>query len=46
LKFQNELRELRRKLSPEWHAKLDEIEETVLHPEKNQTDRSYTYRKV
>ncbi|XP_011645189.1 LOW QUALITY PROTEIN: rotatin [Pogonomyrmex barbatus] len=35
LKFQNELYELRRKLSPEWYAKLDEIEEAVLHIENN-----------
>lgn len=28
-KFQNELFELKRKLSPEWHAKLDEIEEVA-----------------
>nr|XP_012230900.1 PREDICTED: LOW QUALITY PROTEIN: rotatin [Linepithema humile] len=45
LKFQNELCELRRKLSPEWHARLDEIEEAVLHSEKSQTDGLYTYRK-
>ncbi|XP_011873858.1 PREDICTED: rotatin isoform X2 [Vollenhovia emeryi] len=35
LKFQNELYELRRKLSSEWYAKLDEIEEAVLHLERN-----------
>lgn len=35
LKFQNELYELRRNLSPEWYAKLDEIEQTVLHLEKS-----------
>ncbi|KYN02662.1 Rotatin [Cyphomyrmex costatus] len=37
LKFQNELYELRRNLSPEWYAKLDEIEQTILHSEKSQT---------
>ncbi|KAM0726292.1 Rotatin [Formica fusca] len=40
LKFQNELYELRRKLSPEWYAKLDEIEEAVIHPEKSQINGS------
>ncbi|XP_071558418.1 rotatin [Temnothorax nylanderi] len=36
LKFQNELYELRRKLPSEWYAKLDEIEQAVLHPERSQ----------
>ncbi|XP_012536869.1 rotatin isoform X2 [Monomorium pharaonis] len=35
LKFQNELYELRRKLSPEWYPKLDEIEQAVLHMERS-----------
>ncbi|XP_018306110.1 rotatin [Mycetomoellerius zeteki] len=35
LKFQNELYELRRNLSPEWYAKLDEIEQAILHLEKS-----------
>ncbi|GAB1865817.1 Rotatin [Camponotus japonicus] len=40
LKFQNELYELRRKLSSEWYAKLDEIEEAVIQPERNQINGS------
>ncbi|XP_011175426.1 rotatin isoform X1 [Solenopsis invicta] len=35
LKFQNELYELRRKLTSEWYAKLNEIEQAVLHIERN-----------
>jgi len=40
LKLQNELYELRRKLSSEWYAKLDEIEQAVLHSERNQVNKS------
>lgn len=46
LKFQNELYELRRKLSPEWYAKLDEIEEAVIHPERSQINGSNVDIKV
>lgn len=43
LKLQNELYELRRKLSSEWYGKLDEIEQAVLYPERNQVNKSSTY---
>lgn len=46
LKFQNELYELRRKLSSEWYAKLDEIEEAVIQPERNQINGSNINTKV
>lgn len=46
LKFQNELYELRRKLSPEWYAKLDEIEEAVIYLKRNQIDGSNVNTKV
>lgn len=46
LKFQNELYELRRKLSSEWYAKLDEIEEVVIQPERNQINESNINTKV
>ncbi|EZA47060.1 Rotatin [Ooceraea biroi] len=31
LRFQNDLHDLKRKISPKWHAKLDEIEKAILH---------------
>jgi len=43
LKFQNELYKLRRNLSPEWYAKLDEIEQAVLYSEKNPVSISNTH---
>lgn len=46
LKFQNELYELRRKLSSEWHTKLNRIEEAVLCSERNETDELSTHLKV
>lgn len=45
-RFQNELYELRRKLSPEWHEKLNKIEEAFLDAERSQADESNTYVKV
>lgn len=45
LKFQNELYELRKKLSPEWYGKLDEIEQAILHLERNQVNNQ-TYIKI
>lgn len=40
LKFQNELHELRKKLSSEWYGKLDEIEQAILYLERNQVNKS------
>ncbi|XP_032667797.1 rotatin isoform X2 [Odontomachus brunneus] len=39
LRFQNELHELRRKISPEWHTKLNKIEEAVLRAGKSGTNK-------
>jgi len=46
LKFQNELYKLRRNLSSEWYAKLDEIEQAVLYLERNPVSVSNTHIKI